>query len=74
MKVKLSIEREETVLFEDRYEIVDAESFGKACSQAWMQMREKRAAEATSVGALFEELDSALLQELLDARMKLSKA
>jgi hypothetical protein len=74
MRVRLSIERDGTVLFEDRYDIFDAESFGKACSQAWMQLRERRAQAATSVGALFEELDSQLLQELLESGMKLSKA
>ncbi len=74
MKVKLTIERGDVTLFEDRYDIFDAESFGRACSQAWMQLREKRAAKATSIGALFEELDSQLLQELLEAKIKMSKA
>jgi hypothetical protein len=74
MKVRLKIEKDRTVLYEHAYDIADAESFGKACSHAWMQLREQRFARATSIGALFEELDDQLLDELNGARFSFTKA
>jgi hypothetical protein len=73
MKVRLKIEKGDMVLFEQAYEICDAETFGRACSHAWAQMRERRLARATSIGALFEELDNQVLGELDGANLRLSK-
>jgi hypothetical protein len=73
MKVKLKIEKDRAVLYEHAYDIFDAESFGKACSHAWMQLRERRLARATSIGALYEDLDDQLLNELYGASLSLSK-
>ena len=74
MKVRLKIEKDHAVLYEHGYEIFDAESFGKACAHAWTQVREKRFAGATSIGALFEQLDDQLLEELDGAKFSLCKA
>ncbi len=73
MKAKLKIEKDRTVLYEQDYDISDAETFGKACSHAWTQLREKRLARATSIGALFEELDDQLLEDLFGATFSISK-
>jgi hypothetical protein len=73
MKVRLKIEKGDVVLYEHAYDISDAETFGKACAHAWMQMREQRLTRATSIGALFEELDDQLLDELYGAEFSLSK-
>jgi hypothetical protein len=42
MKVRLKIEKGNAILFDQVYEIGDAEAFGRACSHAWAQMREQR--------------------------------
>lgn len=41
---------------------------------AWTELRERRLAKASSIGALFEELDEQLLDELYGADISLSKA
>lgn len=73
MKARLRIQKSGAPLYEGTYEISDAESFGAACVHAWMQLRERRLASATSIGALFEELDDQLLDELFGAEISLSK-
>lgn len=73
MKVRLKIEKDKGVLYDHAYDIRDAETFGKACSDAWKQLREQRLSRATSIGALYEELDDQLLDELYGAKFSLSK-
>jgi hypothetical protein len=73
MKVRLTIEKGDVLLHEQSYDISDAESFGRACAHAWAQMREKRLDRATSIGALLEQLNDQLLDELDGARFGLTK-
>jgi hypothetical protein len=73
MKVKLRIQKEGAALYEGSYEVFDADSFGKACADVWNQLRERRLARASSIGALFDELDDRLLEELYGADIRLSK-
>jgi hypothetical protein len=74
MKVRLKIEKGHTILYERVHDILDAESFGKACSNAWVQLREQKLAHATSIGALYDELDDQLLDELSGAKFSFAKA
>lgn len=74
MKMKLRLEKADLVLLEHDYDISDAESFGRACADAWAQLRERRLEQATSIGALFEHLNDQLLDELDGARIVLAKA
>ena len=53
MQVKLKIRKKATLLEEGIYDIFDAESFGKACTDLWTRLRDDRLAKATSVGALW---------------------
>ena len=73
MKVKLQIRKNGNALYEGVHDISDANSFGRACAYAWTQLRERRMAEASSVGALFEALDDDLLNELYGAEIGLCK-
>lgn len=73
MKVRLKIEKGDGVLYEQSYDISDAESFGKACAHAWTQLREQRLARVTSIGELFEHLNDQLLDELNGASFSLTK-
>jgi hypothetical protein len=73
MKVRLKIEKGDVVLHEQSYDISDAESFGRACADAWTQLREQRLDRASSIGALFEHLNDQLLDELDGASFSLTK-
>ncbi len=74
MKIKLRIDRSGSSLFEGNYEVTDADSFGRACADAWEQMRTRRLDKASSVGALMEMLHQNVLEELQGAQITLSKA
>jgi hypothetical protein len=74
MKVRLRIHKHGATLYEGTYDVSDADSFGNACADVWTQLREQRLARASSIGALFEELDERLLDELYGAEISLSKA
>lgn len=74
MNVDLQIRKGGSLVYERTYDIYDAESFGRACADAWTQLREQRLATATSIGALYEALDNELLDGLLGAEISLSKA
>jgi hypothetical protein len=73
MKVQLRIQRGGSSLFEGSYEITDAETFGRACADAWEQIRTRRLDKATSVGALIDMLNQTVLDELQDAEITLNK-
>lgn len=74
MRVKLQILKSGVVLYEGIHEIADADTFGRACASAWNEARHQQMANATSVGALFEELDEQRLEQLDGLEMRLSKA
>jgi hypothetical protein len=74
MKIRLRINKAGTLLYEGAYTVSDAESFGRACADAWTHLREQRLAKATSVGALYENLNEQLLDDLQGAEISLSKA
>ena len=73
MKIKLRIQKGGTPLYEGAYDIFDADSFGAACVHAWAQLRERRLSGATSIGALYEELNDQLLDDLIGAEISMSK-
>jgi hypothetical protein len=74
MRIRLRIQKAGAPLYEGVYDIRDAESFGAACIQAWTQLRERQLASVTSIGALYEELNDQLLDDLIGAEITLSKA
>lgn len=74
MQVKLRIHKDGAIIYEGTYDVSDADSFGAACSRAWMELRERRFAKASSIGALFENLDERLLDNLYGAEISLSPA
>ena len=74
MNISLQIRRNGSLLFERTYDIRDADSFGRACADAWTQLRDQRLSKTTSIGALYDALDDQLLEGLMDAQISLSKA
>ena len=73
MRVKLRVHKDGSALYEGAYDICDADSFGRACADAWTRLREHRLATATSISALFDALDDELLDDLFAAQISLSK-
>jgi hypothetical protein len=74
MNVKLRIEKKGTSVFEGTYDVTDSDSFGQACADAWTQIRTNRLGKATSVGALMEMLNQNVLDEIVGAKISVSKA
>ena len=74
MKVELRIRRDGSSVFNGTYDVRDSESFGKACADAWTQLRARRLDQATSVGALMDQLNQNVLDDLQGAEITLSKA
>ena len=62
MRVKLRIHTDGAALYEGTY------------ADVWNQLRERRLAKTSSIGALFDELDERLLDELHGADISLSKS
>ena len=51
MKVKLELIKRGQCLTEGIYEIDDNASFGAACADVWVKVRDQCAAKASSIGA-----------------------
>ena len=73
MKVKLEIIKSGQRLSEGTYEIDDNASFGAACADVWVKVREQCVAKATSIGALMDSMHESVLDELNGAEIRLKK-
>jgi hypothetical protein len=73
MKVKLELIKRGHSLSEGIYEIDDNASFGAACADVWVKVREQCAARATSIGALMDAMHESVLDELNGAEIRLKK-
>jgi hypothetical protein len=73
MRVKLEVTKGGKRLHEGVYEIDDNESFGAACADMWVKIREQCAAKATSIGALMDTMHESVLDELNDAEIRLQR-
>jgi hypothetical protein len=73
MKVKLELVKSGQRLSEGTYEIDDNASFGAACADVWVKVREQCAAKATSIGALMDSMHESVLDELDGAEIRLKK-
>ena len=72
MKVKLRI-RKGSTLYEAVHTITDADSFGRAFADVWIQLHNRRLQKATSIGALMETLNEGVVEELNGAHISLDK-
>ncbi len=73
MKVKLELIKRGHSLSEGIYEIDDNASFGAACADVWIKVREQCAAKATSIGALMDAMHESVLDELNGAEIRLKR-
>ena len=73
MKVKLELIKRGHSLSEGIYEIDDNATFGAACADVWVKVREQSAAKATSIGALMDAMHESVLDELNGAEIRLKR-
>jgi hypothetical protein len=73
MKLKLEITKAGRRLHEGVYEVDDNTTFGAACADAWVKIREQCAARATSIGALMDSMHESVVDELDGAQIKLKR-
>jgi hypothetical protein len=73
MKAKLTIEKAGEPLFASIVDVIDADSFGRACSDAWTNLRQRQMQKETSIGALVEHLDDSVLDQLNGAAIRLHR-
>jgi hypothetical protein len=73
MKVRLEITKAGQRLHEGVYEVDDNATFGAACADAWVRIREQCVAKATSIGALMDSMHESVLDELDGAQITLKK-
>jgi hypothetical protein len=74
MQVKLVISKKGSALYEGVHEVTDAESFGQAFGDVWVQLQDRRLQKTTSIGALMEVLNEDVLEELDGAQINLEKS
>jgi hypothetical protein len=73
MRVKLELMKAGKRLHQGIYEIDDNASFGTACADVWVKIREQCAAKATSIGALMDTMHESVIDELDGAEIRLEK-
>jgi hypothetical protein len=73
MRVKLEVTKAGKRLHQGVYEIDDNASFGEACADMWVKIREQCAANATSIGALMDTMHESVLDELNGAEIRVQK-
>jgi len=74
MKIKLRMTKGGQTLLETGHDVTDAESFGRACADAFSQLRSKELGEATSVGAMMDMLNVNVLEVLDGATISIIRA
>jgi len=74
MKVKFEITKHGASIYTSTYEVFDAETFGNACADAWLKIRQQQMEKETSIGALMEHLETNVLDLLNGAQINLEKA
>ena len=73
MKMKLQIRKDDGVLCAVVHEVTDADSFGKACKDLWIKLRERSMENRTSIGDLIDSLDQWLLDRLNGAQVHITR-
>jgi hypothetical protein len=74
MKMNLRVSKDGRILCEGVYEIGDEDSLGRACADVWNRLKERRIAQSTSIGALYDSLEDGVLTDLRGARFDFLEA
>jgi hypothetical protein len=73
MKVRLRITKANAPVYEGIYDVSDAESFGRACADAWWKLKQRHTEKESSIGALMEHLERDVLDQLHEAHITLER-
>ena len=73
MKRKLSLGKAGDILYSGQHEIEDAESFGRACKDAWDGLQRKRFEDASNIGQLMDSLSDDMLAEIEGATIRIEE-
>jgi len=73
MRVRLELVKGGRRLHQGTYEIDDNASFGAACADVWVKLREACAERATSIGALMDTMHESVLDELNGAEIRVER-
>lgn len=65
MKVRLGITKGAAALYAGVYDVTDADSFGRACADAWSKLLQAQLRKETSIGALMEHVEGGVLDQLV---------
>ncbi len=69
MKVRLRISKNGAELHSGSYEVEDAREFGNACAEAWAALRQRQLERQTRIGALMENIDRSVLDDLVNSQI-----
>jgi len=73
MKIRMRISKDGASLYERVYDVFDAESFGKACADAWCALEEQQMEKEDSIGAVMEHLKRDMLDQMMGANITLEQ-
>jgi hypothetical protein len=73
MRVRLGITKGGVSLYAGAYEVADADSFGKACADAWSKLLQAQLGREASIGALMEHVEGGVLDQLDGAHINIER-
>ena len=74
MRMKVELEKAESVIVCEVVEIFDQQSFADACRDLWMRLEQRCLAETANVGELMEVAGEGVARELDGAEIRFSRA
>jgi hypothetical protein len=73
MKIKLRVSKHGSPLHAETYDVADADSFGKACADAWSKSIQEQLRKDTSIGAVMEHIESEMLDRLIGLQIAVER-
>jgi hypothetical protein len=74
MKIKLRVSKHGSLLYVETYDVSDADSFGKACADAWSKSIEEQLRKDTSIGEVMEHIESGMLDRLIGLQIAVERS
>jgi hypothetical protein len=74
MRIKLSVTKAGTILYQGVHDIKDAEDFRRAFGAVWFELKDRRLLKTPNIGAAMEVLSEDLLDDLSGTEIRLEKA
>jgi hypothetical protein len=69
MRMKLELMKAGKAVLAGEFEVSDAESFGHACTELWMQLEKRGFDKTTSVGEFMERAGESVARELVGSAL-----